>query len=334
MSLTSHLNDPDSTVRQFVYKSAPDLAIAGTRGTQGKAMASRFGFDALTSLPTQIPIPTEVKSAERRGHAITAGIAFDYRIRMALPGFDISQTTAQQGLDRLCTNPSVVHRGKHIATLLQEALGFAFLTLKEAKAHPLSLARVSVPLAWCESIYRAGPVTALTNDLGRQIKRAKTSVDLMMSIEDPLILDIAQMHRSLTPLLEEWDEAISHGVRYTPNPSFLGSVAVGGADADLAISDLLVDFKTREEITNPWLRDSLFQLLGYTLLDLDDSLGIRRVAILLPRQPYIAIWTLDDLFGRNADEVLPELREEFAGLLAEIMSERLAEIAASSTEID
>ena len=131
------------------------------------------------------------------------------------------------------------------------------------------------------------------------------------------------MHKSLGPLLEEWNRAVSDDFDYTPNPTFPVALAIGGADADLAINDLLVDFKTREEITNPWLRDTLFQLLGYTLLDLDDSLGIRRVAILLPRQPYIAIWKLDDLLGRDADEVLPKLREAFAGVLATVLASQL-----------
>ncbi|TFC38972.1 hypothetical protein [Cryobacterium sp. TMT2-14] len=334
MSLTSHLKDPVSPVRQFIYESAPDLALAGTRGAQGKAMATRFDFDKLTVLETQIPIPAEVTHSQRKSHAVAAGIALDYRIRMSLPRFEVAETAAWKGLERLRANPNTVHRGRHIARLLQDALNFAYLTLREKDPHPLSLARVSVPLAWCEAIYRAGPITALTNDLGRQIKRAKTAAELMMSIDDALIFDIAKMHKSLTPLLEEWNGAVSDGFDYTPNPTFPGALAIGGADADLAINDLLVDFKTREEITNPWLRDTLFQLLGYTLLDLDDSLGIRRVAILLPRQPYIAIWTLDDLLGRDADEALPKLREAFAGLLTTMLSSQLVEDETEDEETD
>lgn len=319
MSLTRHLKDANSPVRQFIYASAPALAAAGTRGAAGAAAASQFDFDSLTTLETQIPVPAEVKSSQRKGHAIVAGIALDYRIRMDLPGFDVGETTAWRGLKRLQANPDVIHRGKHVARLLQDALNFAYLTLKEKNPQPLSLARLSIPLAWCESIYRAGPVVALTNDVGRRIKRAKDAVELVMGIEDELLFDVHGMHKPLTPLLTEWAQAAADGHQYTPNPTFLGSTAVGGADADLAISDLLVDVKTREQITNPWIRDTLFQLLGYTLLDIDDSHGIRRVAILLPRQPYIAIWSLDDLFGRDADEALPELREEFASLLLELM---------------
>ncbi|SDS81086.1 hypothetical protein [Microterricola viridarii] len=320
MSLTRHLKNADSPVRNFIYASAPALAAAGIRGPIGTATAKKFGFDKLTSLVTQIPIPAEVKRAQRKSHAVVAGMALDYRLRMDLPGFDVGETTAWRGLERLQANSDAIHRGKHIAQLLQDALNFGYLTLKEKDPHPLSLARISIPLAWCEAIYRAGPVSALTNDLGRRIKRAEDAVGLMMSIDEELIFDVAQMHKPLVPLLQEWDEAEADGRVYTPNPTFLGSNAVGGADADLVIDDLLVEVKTREQITNPWIRDTLFQLLGYALLDIDDLHGIRRVAILLPRQPYIAIWDLDDLLGRDADDALPELREEFAALLMGMMS--------------
>jgi len=285
-------------------------------------MASSFGFDELTALATQLPIPEGVK--DRKGHASVAGMALDYRLRMDLPGFDFEHTVAQEGLDHLAVDPGVLHRGKHIHKVLKESLGLAYLTLREPDSHPLSLARASVPLAWCESIARGGPHDALSGDLGRQIKRAKDAVDLMMSIDEALVVDIAVMQKVVAPLLEEWNQGIAAGVEYRPNPRFLGSPAVGGADADWAIGDLLVDLKTRERITNPWIRDTLFQLLGYTLLDLDDSLGIRRVGILLPRQPYFAVWSLDDLLNEDASEALPRLRADFAVLLSDMLDRRLA----------
>jgi hypothetical protein len=317
MSLTRHLESAESPVRRFIYGSAPQLALAGTRGLQGKTIASSFGFDELTALATQLPIPEEVK--DRNSHASVAGMALDYRLRMDLPGFDFEQTVANRGLERLAADPGVVHRGKHIHQLLNEAFSLAYLTLHEKDRHPLSLARASVPLAWCESIARGGPHDALTGDLGRQIKRAKDSVSLMMSIDESLIFDIALMHRAVAPLLEEWNLDIAAGGLYRPNPSFLGSPVVGGADADWVIGDMLVDLKTREQITNPWIRETLFQLLGYALLDLDDSLGIRRVGILLPRQPFLAVWSLDDLLNEDASEALSRLRADFAVLLSEIL---------------
>jgi hypothetical protein len=313
MSLTRHLSDKESPIRQFIYGSAPQLAVAGTRGRQGQLMASAFGFDELTALSTQLPIPEGVKG--RQSHAITAGIALDYRLRMDLPGFDFADTVAQRGLDVLAAAPSIVHRGKHIHNVLEMALGFAYLTWKQKNSHPLSLDRASIPLAWCESIARTGPQAALSGELGRRIKRVKNAADLMLSIDEPLLFDVARMRNAVEPLLVKWSRDVEDGGFYVPNPGFLGSSAVGGADADWVVGDTLVDLKTREEITNPWIRDTLFQLLGYTLLDLDDSLGIRKVGILLPRQPYFAVWTLEDLLQEDADEALPSLRSDLAVLL-------------------
>lgn len=333
MSLTSHLADTESLVRRFIHSCAPELSFAGTRGAVGREAAERFGFDELTSLETRVPIPDEVKPAQRRSHAITAGIALDYRIRFDLPGFDIADTAAQKGLDRLALNPDVVHRGKHFERVLREAaLGLAYLTLKEPDPHPLSLARASVPLAWCEAIYRAGPVTALSGELGRQVKRAKDSVDLMMSIDEPLLFDIARMHSPISELLAEWGRAAAEGTPYEPNPTFLGSPAVGGADGDLVIGDLLIDVKTREEVTNPWLREALFQLLGYVLLDVDDAHGIRRVGIMLPRQTHLQIWSLNELLGAEAADALPVLREEFATLLVGIRNTRTGNASPADAE--
>lgn len=315
MSLTSHLKDPESPVRQFILASAPELSLAGTRGADGRQSALRFGFDALTELETKIPIPASVKPVQRLGHAVTAGTALDYRIRMDLPGFNFAETVGKKGLDILAANSSVVHRGKHIHRLLDEAYRLTSFEASKADPDPASVAFASIVLAWCESIYRAGPRTALTSDLGLQIKRAKDSVDLIASIDHVLLFDVDTMHRAIVPLIDEWNQAAASGLPYVANPHFIGSIGVGGADGDLAISDLLVDVKTRQDITNPWLRESLLQLVGYALLDLDDSYGIRRLGILLPRQPYFSIWSLDDLLGANAEQALPELRERFGRMI-------------------
>jgi hypothetical protein len=313
MSLTRNLSSKESPIRQFVHESAPQLALAGTRGRRGQEVASSFGFDELNALETQLAIPEAVK--DRQGHATVAGTALDYRLRMDLPDFNFVETVAQRGLDILAADAGAVHWGKHIHKMLEQALGFAYLTWRDQNSDPLSLDRASIPLAWCESIARIGPHEALSGELGRRIKRAKNAVDLMMSIDDALLFDIALMRRSVEPLLDEWNRGIEAGVDYVPNPRFLGSVAVGGADADWAVGDMLVELKTREEITSSWPRETLFQLLGYALLDLDDSLGIRRFGILLPRQPYFAVWTLDDLLLEDANKALPRLRADFALLL-------------------
>lgn len=313
MALTHHLKDSESPVRQFLVECAPLLATAGTRGKAGKQAAEAFGFHEVTSLETQLPIPDD--ATERKAHAITAGIALDYRLRMALPGFDVESTVAAKGLKRFASGIDLVPRGKSAYAKLSEAYGLVGLSTSEKDPHPLTLARASVVLAWCESIFRAGPVAALEGTLGRRINRAKSAVDLTMSVDDALMFDVAQMTDAVEPLLEKWREAIGNGGAYHPNPTFRGSPFVGGADGDLALSGTLIDVKTVEKITSPWLRETLLQLLGYVVLDLNDAYEIREVAVLLPRQPFYAVWSLDDLLGTGATDALPDVRAAFSDLL-------------------
>ena len=156
--MTRHLEQPDSPIRRFIVDSVPELALAGTRGAAGKLVATRYGFDELTALVPKVPIPPEVKPSGRKAHAITAGIALDYMIRLSLPGFDLRRTSAQKGLDSLGADPGVVPRGQHIHKLLDMSLKLALSSVSQPNAESFSLALASVPLAWSESNYRAGPV--------------------------------------------------------------------------------------------------------------------------------------------------------------------------------
>ncbi len=140
------------------------------------------------------------------------------------------------------------------------------------------------------------------------------------------------MHIPLSELLADWSRAAAEGLPYQPNQAFLAGLAVGGADGDLVIGDLLLDLKAREKVTNPWLRGALFQLLGYVLLDINDLYGVRRVGIMLPRQIHFQTWSLDELFGANSEEVLPGLREEFTALLREMVDAGLDGMRSSEVE--
>jgi hypothetical protein len=88
------------------------------------------------------------------------------------------------------------------------------------------------------------------------------------------------------------------------NPSFRASRYVGGADADLVVDDMLVDFKTTKYIGAD--SQHLRQLAGYVALH---SMGgipmdergtfdcpIRRVAIYFARYGRLAVWNLEELF--------------------------------------
>ena len=79
------------------------------------------------------------------------------------------------------------------------------------------------------------------------------------------------------------------------NPTFAGSLDVGGADADLIVDGCLIDIKAT---IDPGPRSRvLYQLLGYILLDYDDRFGVQSPGVYLARQLTLRRWPLDELLS-------------------------------------
>jgi hypothetical protein len=92
---------------------------------------------------------------------------------------------------------------------------------------------------------------------------------------------------------------------------------VNGADADLIVDDLLLEIKTHRNPANH-LRESLRQLLGYMLLDYDDSHRIRRVGLYYTRHAHLSRWDAGDLIrALGAEPGLAELRRRCADALSQ-----------------
>jgi hypothetical protein len=72
-------------------------------------------------------------------------------------------------------------------------------------------------------------------------------------------------------------------------PTFDGSLDVGGADADLIVDGLLIDFKSTAKckLTSMILR----QLISYWLLDYSDHYSVKEIGVYFAR--YGALWTMD-----------------------------------------
>ncbi|MBP2388431.1 hypothetical protein [Paeniglutamicibacter kerguelensis] len=202
-----------------------------------------------------------------------------------------------------------MENGPHRAKILTEAFGVAETLLREPSSDS-ELDRASILLAYCEQAARAG-ATALIGSVGAScdaVVDGKSFADRL----DPLALaDITSLMLSNAGQLETWREQIADGDHYEPNPGFAGSGLVGGADADWVIGETLIDCKVYGALTVPKLRDFLRQLLGYVMLDSDDSLGIRHVGIWLPRQGMTPRWSLKRLLGGDPEELLPSLRQGF-----------------------
>lgn len=311
MALTHFLKNKQSPVRQFLDEAAPRLSLAGSRGGIGFEVAREFRFHELTIAGLVVPIPDGVE--DRRAHAAPVGTAFDYRARMMLGGFDAHHTLALKGLQYFQQNTKGVRRGRHMVQVLADA--FELANEQALSGDEIDRDRLAVVLAWCETFYRAGIYSVTQGSLGKQLRKAESGAALLQTVEPLMLTDLAELRANSEQQIEHWRIAVAGGARFEPNPDFSGSSLMGGADADWMVGDALIDCKTSERLTNFWLRTTLFQLLGYALLDFEDSLSIRQVGIWLPRRRALQLWSLDELLQRPAEEALPQLREDFQNTL-------------------
>ena len=88
------------------------------------------------------------------------------------------------------------------------------------------------------------------------------------------------------------------GLPHVLNPTFEGSIDVGGADADLIVNGMLIDIKAsvKQEIQSDWVR----QLMGYLLLDYTDVYHINSIGLYMARQRI--------LFQRDLGEAIEVLQ--------------------------
>jgi hypothetical protein len=231
---------------------------------------------------------------------------------MMLAELEPRLTVAASGLDRLAQYAAHVENGQHRLRVLGE--GFDLAEQLIAAGDEMELDRAAVLLTLCENVYRAFPIV-FDLSLGRQLDAAGSGVELLAGLAEPLVEDLSALRLANADQIATWREQIDAGALYVPNPTFPASLLVGGADADWIVADALIDCKTVEKLAAPWLRETLLQMIAYTLLDLDDDLSIQTVAVWLPRQAAVMEWTLDALLGADAEKALPKLRDGFLAAL-------------------
>lgn len=302
MSLTDHLRDPGSPVRAYLEGLSPRLRASAVRSPGGRESADSLGLADLAASRLIIPRLDGVDGS-------LAGMAFDYRARIALGGFDALASLAAAGAARAEEYRHLVENGDHRVTVLQGAFEVAVDLL--ASGDELDADRASVLLAYCERVVRTRGSKALSGSAGTFLDVAADGKDAAAQIDRALLDDIGALLGASRPQLMSWQEEIADGISYEPNPHFVGAPFVDGADGDWLLGDVLVDSKVYSKVSVSSLRGHLIQLLGYVMLDLDDALSIRRVAIWLPRQQVLATWSLSRLLGGDPDELLPMLREGF-----------------------
>ena len=146
-------------------------------------------------------------------------------------------------------------------------------------AEPSQLNRICWVLALITEAYRAGPAV-LNGPLGRFAGRMPASSELLELIPPAGLEQLGNFRqvydRMLLPALS------GRRGRWSSGPVFEGSVLIGGADADLIAAGLLLDVKT--ERAKPSLGIiSLFQVIGYFLLDFSDEFGMTDLGLFQAR---------------------------------------------------
>lgn len=302
MSLTSHLRNPGSPVAAYLDGVSPWLTDTGGTSLEARTMAQALGLTGLASRQTLVPPLPGVDAAR-------SGTAIDFRARIALRDFEPRDSVAAQGVSLLPGYADAVDNGAHRARVLAEAFDVAERII-DTPSDECELDRACLMLAHCEQVYRAG-TPALAGSLGEALDAAEDGLTFAVGVDESSLSDIRALMRANAGQVEKWRSLIAGGERFEPNPSFVGSKLVGGADADWILGDVLIESKAYANLTVPALRGFIRQLLGYVMLDLDDAHGIRRVGIWLPRQGLTRTWSLDLLLGGDSDKLLPKLRGDF-----------------------
>jgi hypothetical protein len=123
-----------------------------------------------------------------------------------------------------------------------------------------------------------------------------------VAIEDVMSLS-RRFFRDQRPLLKSFKSA-------TLGATLVGSQDIGGADCDLIVDGCLIELKSS---LRPYLETMhLRQLVGYWLLDYDDTLRLSSAAIILLRHGLTHRFSLIDLVGAHAD--VAGLRADFRDL--------------------
>jgi len=328
MSLSSHLDDKNSPIRQFIrQRFAHTNALAREASRQLKSVH--------TLRPT-------LQTDEAYPYA-DLGTAIDYRLRYAFEITPYRRFVAWHGALKLTVkvresahdtpldwdtiiNGTPIPKGasgamrdlaegpypprlvkaffESLTTMLQVVQPVGRMLERDAE---YLLGRYCVVLCYFEQVFRSSAYVK-----GPLFQPAiKQSVEELLAIpQEAWLEDINQM---FALFYEHHSHLLSQPRNL--NPKFAGSNDVGGADADLIVDGCLIDIKT--SIAPLIKADYLFQLAGYLLLDYTDKLHMNAVGIYMARQGLLFRWSINEfLRGLTGDEhaSLKDLRHEFQTL--------------------
>jgi hypothetical protein len=191
---------------------------------------------------------------------------------------------------------------------------------------PERLARACYALALFTEVFRTGLRSG--SRLGMLTPTASLD-DLLALAGDDEVADLLALteaaRRNLLPAVAARDGPLHLG------PTFAGSLDVGGADADAIVGGLLVEvkvqlgYRSRDGRRRCSLEQrTIFELLGYLLLDYDDAYQVNTLGMYAARWRYLATWPVDYLLGVLAGHPVDLAREraDFAALVRTTVAPR------------
>ena len=299
--LTAELNTKDSPVRRFL----DERFSSGLREVQRRYRQ-----------PSPVLV---VPSAERlEANPGTVGTAADWLLRFMLhprPSLKLAAAGAA-----LCGR-----RSGMVEALIEiaESIGYAPEAVLDVSitdfTGPISgndadagqLASACWAFALLTEMFR-NPMAAMLGPLGR-FRGHGVSGSELLGLASPTALG------QLAAFREVFASALLPQLAHRPGRWVLGAEFTGSAlikaDADVIAAGLLLDLKTDSKLSLGVT--TMFQVIGYTLLDFDDAYQLTEVGTFSARYAYLATWDIGTLFDELAgDQVsLPSVRREFRQLL-------------------
>lgn len=283
MSLSSHLRNKNSPIRDFIRSQFPN--------TKEFLEEDRRWIKNVPVILPDAELPLN-----------TIGTAIDYRIRYYFSVTPHSELVAFKGAALLQAWPSSPFAMRDYTLLSVNERGIEEPVLSDVFRSLVELTRDNEPVGRRlpadeeDTLNRYCVVLALFEEVFRAGLSLNSPLATGKFADYESLLGIAESHwlddlRNLSwKFFDEFEYLLQ--LPHTLNPKFDGSRDVGGADADLVIDGKLIDIKTTR-----WpqlLSDWIWQLLGYTLLDYSDDNQINAIALYMARQGVLVDWDLNE----------------------------------------
>lgn len=282
MSLTSLIDDKNSKLSQW--------------------MEQVFDRHAITSLvkETNSLLDEQPLLLIEHNQYGLVGTAFDYLFRWQFG--PLNKTVAGNGALRL------QRQHKYNALDVVKAIIESGNRLEVGSREQIEYA---VMLAWFEAVFRS---PRWPHELLTALQRRTTTevvAELRTRIQPQVLDDLMLLWEGIPSV---WGKAFVGEIHL--NPTFAGSRDVGGADADWIINGVLYDCKVSKR-QRSFSRREVLQVLGYVLLDYNDTYSTHSIGWYYPRQQIRFTHPLPDIMQRlNVAKSLQTLRAELRSVVA------------------